>query len=89
MTQFNSEAITFPCRWYGSLLIFAGTPGYPDIIREAFTSTGLSDFEITPGNQSSAGKYQTWKLTAMVPDLPTLRALFGALESLPGVRMLI
>ena len=90
MTQtFNSEDIKFPCRWHGSLLIFTGTPGYPDLIREVFSARGLSDCDVTNGNVSSSGKYLTWKMTAVVPDLQTLRDLFKALEALPGVRMLI
>lgn len=81
--------LKFPCRWFGSLMVAGGTPGTEQAARQVFADLGLLDSAVTPGHHSRTGRYETWKLNAMVPNLETLETLFRRLEALPGVRMLL
>lgn len=81
--------LKYPVRWHGSLMVAGGTQGTELAICRIFAELGLADAEVRAGNQSRSGRYETWKMSATVPNYVLLRALFERLERLPGVRMLL
>lgn len=86
---FDSANLKFPARWHGSLVVAGTATGTEGGIRQVMAGLGLADYETQAGRVSAGGRYATWKISCLVPDLQTLRALFTALEGLPDVRMLI
>ena len=87
--EFNADQLTFPLRWHGRLVMKAGMGSVEEDVARVYLSLGVTEGEVEYANKSSKGSYETWRLSGMVHDLAMLRALFLALESLPGVRMLI
>jgi putative lipoic acid-binding regulatory protein len=87
--EFNVDQLTFPLRWHGRLVMKAGMGSMEESVARIFQSLGVTEGEVAYANKSSNGTYETWRLSGMVHDLAMLRALFTALEALPGVRMLI
>ena len=89
VVSLEHETLKFPVHWRGSLIVAADTPAVAEQVEQIYQAMGLADGEIDRGPDSSGGKYETWRLACTVDSQPTLRALFYALEGLPGVRMLI
>ncbi|MBR5839401.1 MAG: DUF493 family protein [Victivallales bacterium] len=87
--EFNVDQLTFPLRWHGRLVMKAGMGSMEESVARVFLSLGVTEGEVAYANKSSNGTYETWHLSGMVHDLAMLRALFTALEALPGVKMLI
>lgn len=87
--EFNAEQLTFPLRWHGRLVMKAGMGGMEESVARVFQSLGVTEGEVEYANKSAKGTYETWRLSGMVHDLAMLRALFLALEALPGVKMLL
>ncbi len=87
--EFNAAQLTFPLRWHGRLVMKAGMGGMEESVARVFQSLGVTEGEVEYANKSAKGTYETWRLSGMVHDLAMLRALFLALEALPGVKMLL
>ena len=87
--DFDVEQLTFPLRWHGRLVMKAGMGSMEESVARIFQSLGVTEGEVAFANKSAKGSYETWRLSGMVHDLAMLRALFVALEALPGVKMLI
>ena len=87
--EFNAEQLTFPLRWHGRLVMKAGMGGMEESVARVFQSLGVTEGEVEYANKSAKGTYETWRLSGMVHDLAMLRALFLALEALPGVKRLL
>ena len=87
--EFNVDQLTFPLRWHGRLVMKAGTGSVEESVARVYLSLGVTEGEVEYANKSSKGSYETWRLSGMVHDLAMLRALFTALEALPGVKMLL
>lgn len=85
----NTESLQFPLRWHGRLIMLASALAVENQVQQIFAQLELTEATIAPGQRSSQARYQTWQLSAVVPDLITLRELFHLLEKLPGVKMLL
>ncbi|HOG48960.1 MAG TPA: hypothetical protein PKY10_00065 [Lentisphaeria bacterium] len=79
----------FPVQWHGRLLMHAEAADVEAAVKRIYLVLGLGGATIAPGRKSSSARYVTWQVSAVVPDLATLRKLFAMLESLPGLKMLI
>ena len=79
----------FPVQWHGRLLMHAEAADVEAAVKRIYLVLGLGGATIAPGRKSSSARYVTWQVSAVVPDLATLRQLFTMLESLPGLKMLI
>lgn len=87
--ELDAEQLTFPLRWHGRLVMKSGAVGVEEDVARIYQSLGVTEGEVEYANKSAKGTYETWRLSGMVHDLAMLRALFLALEALPGVRMLL
>jgi len=85
----DSELMQFPVQWHGRLLMHAEAADVEAAVKRIYLVLGLGGATIAPGRKSSSARYVTWQVSAVVPDLATLRKLFAMLESLPGLKMLI
>jgi len=85
----DSELMQFPVQWHGRLLMHAEAADVEAAVKRIYLVLGLGGATIAPGRKSSSARYVTWQVSAVVPDLATLRQLFTMLESLPGLKMLI
>lgn len=83
------KQLEFPLTWYSSLITTAVTGDISDLVLDIFTSLNLRNAQIARGAMSAGGKYQSWKISAEVPDLNTFRQLTRALEDIPGKKILI
>ena len=85
----DSELMQFPVQWHGRLVMHAEAADLEAAVKRIYLALGLGGATIAPGRKSSSARYVTWQVSAVVPDLATLRKLFTMLESLPGLNMLI
>lgn len=85
----NSESLQFPAQWHGRLVMLAESTDVEAAVKRIYLVLGLSQAMISPGRQSSGGRYVTWQVSAIAPDQATLRRLFTMLEGLPGLKMLL
>ncbi len=85
----KSESLQFPVQWHGRLLMHAGAADIEAAVKGIYLVLGLAQATIAPGQKSSGARYETWQVSAVVPDQATLRRLFAMLEGLPGLKMLL
>jgi putative lipoic acid-binding regulatory protein len=85
----KKQEIQFPCRWEFRLIAAAETIEKTEAEAEAIGKAENAGFEISAGESSGSGKYNTIRTACTVGSIEQARSLADKFSKLDGVRFLI
>ena len=83
-----NQELKFPVTWHYKIITEKSVPAAKDEIEKVLAGNGITD-KLEAGNESSAGKYLTYKISVTFHDRETMQRVSNELSAVQGVKFLI
>ena len=83
-----NQELKFPVTWHYKIITEKSVPAAKSEIEKVLAGNGIAG-RLEDGNESSAGKYFSYKISVTFNDRETMRRVSSELAAAPGVKFLI
>jgi putative lipoic acid-binding regulatory protein len=83
-----NQELKFPVTWHYKIITEKSMPTAKNEIEKVLAANGITD-KLEAGNESSAGKYLSYKISVTFQDRETMQRVSCELSAAPGVKFLI
>ena len=83
-----NQELNFPVIWHYKIITEKAVPETKAEIEKVLAANGIAD-KLETGNESSAGKYLSYKISVTFHDRKTMQRISNELSAVPGVKFLI
>ncbi|MHB9137863.1 MAG: HP0495 family protein [Victivallaceae bacterium] len=83
-----NQELKFPVVWHYKIITEKTFSGVKNEIQKVLDRNGIADL-LEDGNESSAGKYLSYKFSVTFNDRETMRRISSELAAVKGVKFLI
>ena len=83
-----NQELKFPVTWHYKIITEKAVPEVKGEIEKVLAANGITD-KLESGNESSAGKYLSYKISVTFHDRATMQRVSNELSVVPGVKFLI
>ena len=83
-----NQELNFPVIWHYKIITEKAVPETKAEIEKVLAANGIAD-KLETGNESSAGKYLSYKISVTFNDRKTMQRISNELSAVPGVKFLI
>ena len=83
-----NQELKFPVTWHYKIITEKSVPDAKGEIEKVLTGNGITD-KLETGNESSAGKYLSYKISVTFHDRENMQRISNELSAVKGVKFLI
>ncbi len=83
-----SQELKFPVTWHYKIITEKSVTEAKDAIKRVLAKNGIPG-KLEAGNESSAGKYLSYKISVTFHDRETMQRISNELSAVQGVKFLI